>query len=95
MALLFGLHFLGYRKLVVCHLNHRLRGAAAKADSLLARSAAGKLRLRFELGEADVQQYAVERTAFPRDGRTRLALRILSKLCTRPSLQEDLSSPPC
>ena len=36
MALLFGLHSLGYRKLVVCHLNNHLRGPAAKADSHLA-----------------------------------------------------------
>jgi tRNA(Ile)-lysidine synthase len=60
MALLFGLHFLGYRKLVVCHLNHRLRGADARADSRLASTAATKLHLRFELGEADVRQHAVK-----------------------------------
>ena len=59
MALLFGLHSLGYRKLVVCHLNHRLRGAAAKADSQVAGTAARKLRLEFELGEADVRQHAL------------------------------------
>ena len=60
MALLFGLHLLGYRKLVVCHLNHRLRGAAAKADSVLAGNAAQKLGLGFELGEAHVRQHAVK-----------------------------------
>jgi tRNA(Ile)-lysidine synthase len=60
MALLFGLHFLGYRKLVVCHLNHSLRGAAAKADSLLVGKAAQKLGLKFELGEADVRKHAVK-----------------------------------
>jgi tRNA(Ile)-lysidine synthase len=60
MALLFGLHFLGYRNLVVCHLNHRLRGAAAKADSRLASTAARRLRLRFELGEANVRQHALK-----------------------------------
>ena len=60
MALLFGLHLLGYRKLVVCHLNHYLRGVAAKADSLLAGRAAQKLELKFELGEADVKQHAVK-----------------------------------
>ena len=60
MALLFGLHFLGYKKVVVCHLNHRLRGAAAEADALLVCSAARKLRLRFELGEADVRAHAVK-----------------------------------
>ena len=60
MALLFALHFLGYRKLVVCHLNHHLRGAAARADSLLAGTAARKLGLGFELGEADVRQHALK-----------------------------------
>ena len=59
MALLFGLHLLGYRKLVVCHLNHHLRGAAARADALLAGKAARKFGLGFELGEADVRQHAL------------------------------------
>ena len=58
MALLFGLHSLGYRKLVVCHLNHHLRGMAAKADSHLAGTVAQKLGLGFELGEAHVRQHA-------------------------------------
>ena len=58
MALLFGLHSLGYRKLVVCHLNHHLRGMAATADSRLAGMAARKLGMGFELGEADVRQHA-------------------------------------
>ncbi len=60
MALLFALHELGYRKLIVCHLNHRLRGAAADADSLLAGRAARELRYPFELGEADVRAYALQ-----------------------------------
>jgi tRNA(Ile)-lysidine synthase len=58
MALLFGLRFLGYKRLVVCHLNHRLRGAAADADSLLVRAVAKKLRYPLELGEADVRAHA-------------------------------------
>lgn len=60
MALLFGLHLLGYRKLIVCHLNHRLRGAAADADSLLVGTAARRLRYPFELGEADVRACAAQ-----------------------------------
>jgi tRNA(Ile)-lysidine synthase len=60
MALLFGLDLLGYNKLVVCHLNHHLRGAAARADSLLAGKAAKKLGLEFELGEADVRRHALK-----------------------------------
>ena len=58
MALLFGLHLLGYKKLIVCHLNHRLRGAAADADALLVCAAARKLHYPFELGEADVRAHA-------------------------------------
>lgn len=60
MALLFALHELGYRNLIVCHLNHRLRGAAGDADSLLAGRAGQQLRYPFELGEADVRAYASE-----------------------------------
>lgn len=57
-ALLFGLHSLGYRKLVVCHLNHRLRGAAADADSSFVAATARKFHYPFDLGEADVRAHA-------------------------------------
>jgi len=58
MALLSGLHSLGYEKLIVCHLNHRLRGAAADVDSSLVGATARKFRYPFELGEADVRAHA-------------------------------------
>ncbi|HEY5811552.1 MAG TPA: tRNA lysidine(34) synthetase TilS [Terrimicrobiaceae bacterium] len=58
MALLSGLHSLGYKKLVVCHLNHRLRGTAADDDASLVATAAKKFRYRFDLREADVQAHA-------------------------------------
>jgi tRNA(Ile)-lysidine synthase len=58
MALLFGLRSLGYRKLVVCHLNHLLRGAAAVADSSFVAATARKLRYPVDLGEADVRTHA-------------------------------------
>src|SRR5262249_60786253 len=32
VALLHWLHGLGYKKLIVCHLNHQLRGRASDAD---------------------------------------------------------------
>ena len=57
-ALLFGLHSLGYRKLIVCHLNHRLRGSAADADSLFVSATARKFHYPFDLGEADVRAHA-------------------------------------
>ena len=43
MVLLHWLHGLGYRKLVVCHLNHQLRGRASAADSRLVERTAEKL----------------------------------------------------
>ena len=58
MALLFGLHTLGYKKLVVCHLNHGLRGAAAYADCALVSATAEKFHYPFDLGEADVRAQA-------------------------------------
>jgi tRNA(Ile)-lysidine synthase len=60
MALLFGLHSLGFEKLIVCHLNHCLRAGAADADSALVCAAARKLRYAFELGEADVRRHAAQ-----------------------------------
>jgi tRNA(Ile)-lysidine synthase len=60
MALLCGLRSLGYRKLVVCHLNHRLRGAAADVESSFVAAAARKFRYPFDLGEADVRAHAAE-----------------------------------
>lgn len=43
MVLLHVLHALGYHKLVVCHLNHRLRGRASEADSKLVLQTASRL----------------------------------------------------
>ncbi|HEY5768868.1 MAG TPA: tRNA lysidine(34) synthetase TilS [Terrimicrobium sp.] len=57
-ALLFGLHSLGYRKLIVCHLNHQLRGSAADADSRFVAASARKFHYPFDLGEADVRAHA-------------------------------------
>ena len=43
MVLLHWLHGLGYRKLVVCHLNHQLRGRASAADARLVERTAGQV----------------------------------------------------
>ena len=51
------LHFLldaGYRKLVVCHLNHQLRGAASRADAHFVEKIARELGLDCEIGSTDV-----------------------------------------
>lgn len=58
MALLFGLHSLGYNKLVICHLNHSLRGTAADADSSFVAAAAKRFPYPLDLGEADVRAHA-------------------------------------
>jgi tRNA(Ile)-lysidine synthase len=60
MALLFSLRALGYKKLVVCHLNHRLRGVEAQSDSSLVSAIATRFHYPFDLGEADVGAYAEE-----------------------------------
>jgi tRNA(Ile)-lysidine synthase len=46
----------GFRNLVVCHLDHRLRGRASTADALFVKRLAEKLGLPCELGRADVRE---------------------------------------
>jgi tRNA(Ile)-lysidine synthase len=48
----------GYRRLVVCHFEHGLRGRAGKADARFVERLAQKYRLPFELGAADVAALA-------------------------------------
>lgn len=61
MALLHGLREWGAQNLVVCHLNHGLRGAASRADARLVERTSAKLGYAFELGEADVTSHAATR----------------------------------
>jgi tRNA(Ile)-lysidine synthase len=58
VALLHGLVNLGYRKLIVCHLNHRLRGQSSDADARFVEKLAKKYQLDFNLGSADVPALA-------------------------------------
>jgi len=44
----------GFRKLVVCHLDHRLRGRASTGDAKFVERLAGKLGLPVEIGRMDV-----------------------------------------
>ncbi len=44
----------GFRRLVVCHLNHRLRGREADADALFVGELAASLGLVVEVGRVDV-----------------------------------------
>lgn len=53
-ALLHALVEAGHRRLVVCHLDHELRGKASRADAAFVRRLAGKLGLECRSGRADV-----------------------------------------
>lgn len=58
------LHWLisaGYRRLIVCHFEHGLRGRAGKADARFVARLAQKQGLEFELGAADVAALAARR----------------------------------
>ncbi|MEZ5301268.1 MAG: tRNA lysidine(34) synthetase TilS [Verrucomicrobiales bacterium] len=57
-ALLHLLVEAGYRNLVVCHLNHRLRGRASAGDARFAASLAKQLGLSFKGASADVRALA-------------------------------------
>ncbi len=45
---------LGYKKLIVCHLNHQLRGAASRGDARFVEKVARNLELDCEIGSTDV-----------------------------------------
>jgi len=61
MVLLHALHDLGYHKLIICHLNHGLRGAAASADRNLVRKAATRMGTGWETAKVDVKAYAAQK----------------------------------
>jgi tRNA(Ile)-lysidine synthase len=58
VALLHWLFHLGYRNLVVCHLNHRLRGRSSDADARFVKKTAEKYGVEFELQTANVGELA-------------------------------------
>jgi tRNA(Ile)-lysidine synthase len=60
VALLEWLVNLGYKKLIVCHLNHRLRGRSSLADARFAKKIALKYRSEFELESANVSALAAK-----------------------------------
>jgi tRNA(Ile)-lysidine synthase len=89
VALLHWLVGQRYRKLIVCHFEHGLRGRAGKSDARFVERLAKKYGLNFELGSADIAALAVgtkqsiettgrnERLAFfERVARRRRCLRI-------------------
>jgi tRNA(Ile)-lysidine synthase len=54
IALLNLLVDFGYKKLIVCHLNHQLRGAASRGDVSFVEKVARNLRLDCEIASTDV-----------------------------------------
>lgn len=61
VALLRLLDRAGFRNLVVCHLNHRLRGRSSDADQRFVARLAGELGLPHESGSAGVRALARDR----------------------------------
>jgi len=58
VALLHWLIDAGYKQLVVCHLNHQLRGASSDADARFVQKLAAKYQTDFELGSANIRALA-------------------------------------
>jgi tRNA(Ile)-lysidine synthase len=60
VALLHWLSERGYKNLIVCHLNHQLRGRSSDADAKFVEKLATKSDVDFELGCADVRALAAK-----------------------------------
>lgn len=58
VALLHWLLSSGRRDLIVCHLDHKLRGRAGRADAAFVRQLAKRNKLEVEIGSADVKALA-------------------------------------
>lgn len=61
VVLLHALHARGFGRLVVCHLNHQLRGRAATGDAAFVKKLAASLGYPFEGGKAQVVKLAHDR----------------------------------
>jgi tRNA(Ile)-lysidine synthase len=55
VALLHWLVECGYNKLIVCHLNHRLRGRSSRTDAIFVQKLAAKYDVDLALGAIDVR----------------------------------------
>jgi len=60
VALLHWLHQRGYRKLVVCHLNHQLRGRSSDADARFVEHLAAQCDVDLEMGSTNVRALAAK-----------------------------------
>jgi tRNA(Ile)-lysidine synthase len=61
VALLHWLVDLGYKNLVVCHLNHQLRGKSSDADACFVEKLAAKYYVDLVLGSANVRALAAKK----------------------------------
>lgn len=61
VALLHSLVDLGYKNLVVCHLNHHLRGRASDADVRFVEKLATKYNVDLAIGSSDVRALAAKK----------------------------------
>jgi tRNA(Ile)-lysidine synthase len=61
VALLHWLMELGYENLVICHLNHRLRGRSSEADARLVEKLAARYGFEFEFASVDVRTVATKK----------------------------------
>jgi tRNA(Ile)-lysidine synthase len=61
VALLQWLVDLGYKQLIICHLNHRLRGRSSDADARFVEKLAATYDLDLELGSTEVRTLAAKR----------------------------------
>jgi tRNA(Ile)-lysidine synthase len=61
VALLHWLVDLGYKNLIVCHLNHQLRGRSSDADARFVENLATKYGLEIAIGTANIRSLAVKK----------------------------------
>ncbi len=61
VALLHRLVETGYRDLIVCHLNHQLRGRSASADARFVENLAKEYGLQFEIGKVNIRALAAKK----------------------------------
>jgi len=69
VALLHWLISLGYKKLVVCHLNHQLRGRSSDADARFVEKLAVRYHADFEPRAANVRALAKKKKDLDRNRR--------------------------
>jgi tRNA(Ile)-lysidine synthase len=61
VALLHWLIDLGYKNLIVCHFDHRLRGRSSRADAIFAQKLAARYDVDLVLGAIDVRALAARK----------------------------------